>query len=777
MSDDLKVPAVGKRLVGFIQDRPFVSLVLGLMVIASLISGVGKLQVDFTYRAFFNEGDELLDRFDAFEREFGNDDAVVVAMHSPSGIFDVESATLLAELTERIWDMPDIIRVESLSNFNWVHAEDDDIIVEPLFPDDVPLTAELMAARKKIAMEHETLPNYLISEDAKTAMLFAFIIPGIDAPPDNPKIVHPVRELVAELTEKGDEAFYLSGGPPLSLAFEEVATADMQALIPFVLLATIVLLIALMRSVAGVILPLVVVFLSVISTLAFAGHAGIKLGNVTTTLPQILIAIGIADSVHILVTFYQSMKRGRSRAESARYSLLKNFMPTVLTSISTAIGFLSFASADLRPVADLGILAAFGTIVAWIFTYLVLGSLLFMLPLRASKVSDELIARNDEIAGRMTDTIKANRMPIIVVFAVACLVGLGLSVLNEVNSDPFKYFSEGYPTRVANEFIEAQVGGARGVELVVDAGTEEGIKDPDFLQRVEKLQAWIETQDKITRAVSIVDILKQTHRSLHGGDDAFFKLPDTKEMVGQELLLYTMGLPQGMDVSDRVSINNDRIRVTVLWTIAKSSEAVGKMREIEAKGVELGLKVVATGKNLLWQSLNGYVVQAFLVSLTTAIVLISLLLIIFFRSVGLGLLAMIPNVVPLIAGGALLYFLGQDLDIGTVLVGAVCLGIAVDDTIHILSNYNRLQSEGKNRRDSVHEVIAHTTPALFTTTAILVISFGTFAFATYSPNMYFGILTALILLVALFTDMTFLPALLLRKEKSSSGAEDAKSVA
>ena len=752
-----------ERIVGSIRKHPVITLFTGLLLIGGLIPGMGKISADFTYRAFFYDDDPLIQRFDKFERQFGNDASVVVAVHSPSGIFDVESAKLLQALTQRMWKVPWVIRVDSLSNFNWVHANGDDIEIEPMIPDDVELTAEILEERKRIALAHETLPNYLISKDGKTAMLFAAIKPGIDEPPDELKIVAEVRKVVADL-QRGDHTFHLSGGPPLSIAFAEATQADMQRLIPFVLLMTVLLLGVLLRRVAGILLALLVVFLTISAAMAVSGWLGRPLNSLTATLPQILIAIGIADSVHILVTFYRAMERGVDRKDAAEYALAKNFVPTVLTSLSTAIGFYSFSTAPLKAIASLGILAGSGTLLAWFVTYLVLGPILFLLPQKPKPAPDRIKA-GDGRARRLTDYLATHRRFVLGGFTVLCLAAAAISTQNTVDSDPFKYFQKGYPVREANEFIEAQVGGARGVELVIDTGAEEGIKDPALLSKVEALQEWIEARPRVTRTVSIVDVLKQTNRSLHGDKQDAFVLADTKETIAQELFLYTMSLPQGMDLNDRMTLKNDALRVTVLWTIPTSTEFMKEVDAIVVKAGELGLNLVPTGKNMLWQAMNGYVVRSFLVSLSAALVLISLLLIVFFRSPKLGLLAMIPNVIPLIIGGAALWLLGQPLDVGTVLVTSVCLGIAVDDTIHILANYNRLRVAGKSPNEAVFEVLANTGPALIVTSLVLVTAFGTFIFATFTPNLYFGLMTAIILVFALVTDLTFLPALLLTRKR------------
>ncbi|MEZ4272282.1 MAG: MMPL family transporter [Myxococcota bacterium] len=760
MSDDLPSTPFTRAVVGFIRKRPWLTLLLGIGFVALLSPGLGRLKADFTHRGFFRETDPQLKRFEAFERRFGNDDVAVVAMHSPSGIFDVESATVLRQLTEKMWQIPEVIRVESLANFQWVHAEGDEIIVESFLPEEGRISQEFLDGRKTIALRHETLPNYLISSDARTALVFARIKPGIEAPPNATLIIESVRQLLTQM-QGSDHVFHISGGPAITLAFKEASQLDLEHLVPFVLLVTVVLLVVLLRSWIAVTLSLLVVFLAVLGSMSISGWLGIEITSLTAALPQVLIAICIADSIHILVTFFRSMAQGKERKDAARYALLKNFQPTIITSLTTAIGFFSFISAELKPIAGLGILAGLGTLLAWWMTYTVLGSMLFALPIRSRKIAQHSGDLRQKRLGVLTDLLNRYKRVVVLSFALLCVLATATSFRNTVDSDPFKYFTESFPTRVANEFIEREVGGARGVELVIESGSPEGIKDPGFLRRVDKFQNWINQIPRVTRTVSLVDIIKQTHRSLNGGDDAYYRLPEDREAISQELFLYTMSLPQGMDINDRVTISNDALRLTVLWTIATSRDVMHTIDRIEAMAKDMGLTVEATGKNMLYQSMNGYVVHSFLVSVSTAIVLISVLLMLFFRSVSLGILAMLPNFVPLIFGGAVLWLLGQPLDIGTMIVASVCLGIAVDDTIHVLANYNRYRRNDYSPRDAVVNVFMHTGPAVVVTTLILVMAFGTFAFATFTPNLYFGVMTAIVLTVALITDLTFLPALLL----------------
>jgi len=756
--DKLHAGKINRAFVGFIAKRPWVSIGLGLLIFGLLVPGLGKLRADFTHTGFFWETDPKLTAFNAFERKFGNDDAVVIAIHSPSGVFDADTATLLKKLTDKMWHVPEIIRVDSLSNFNWVHASGDDILVEPLLPD--VLTPEVLAERSKIALSHETLPGYLVSKDGNTAVVFARVKPGLDVPPDAPAIMKATREVVASI-KGGDNELYVLGGPAMTNAFQEISQQDTMRLLPLVIGLAALFLITLLRSAVASVLPFVVVILATVGAFGLAGHLGLTQTVMSTVVPSILIAVGIADTVHILVSYVTALRKGAPRKQAAYHALSRNFLATFLTCITTAVGFFSFVTADLKPIATMGIMSGAGTLFAWIFVQLVVGGLLFLLPIKVKPFPAERFARTERRAHRLVDAIGRNRWPIIGVTAVLSAASLWYSMGVEVNSDPIQYFKKGSEIRTASEFLEDNVGSARSLEFVLDAGRAEGAKDPAFLRKADAFRAWLETQPGATRATSIVDVLKSMHKSLDGDKPQSYQLADTTEGIAQELLLYSMGLPQGMDVNDRITVGNDAIRLTLLNRIKSSRDTVSLVRLAERKGKELGLSVEATGKFYLYQQTNEYVVDSFLNSLWSSIIVIGIIMGVFLRSWKLGLISMIPNIVPLFAGGVLLRIIGQPLDMGTVLVASVCLGISIDDTSHVLANYASLRRLGVAPNQAMREVMAHSGPALLSTNAILITSFAAFATATFMPNVYFGILTAFTLAVALIADVFFTPALLM----------------
>lgn len=749
------------KLINFILTKPKQSILLSIVFIVFTAAGMARLTPNFSYRIWFDESSEFLQKFDQFEKQFGSDEMTVIMLESPSGVFDIETANTIIQLTDDFWKAPDVIRVNSLSNFNWTHANADDIEVEPLIANDIDLTQDYLNERKEVALNHRSIIRYLVSPDATVAIFYLKLKPFIKSTPDYEKVSNGIKEILAKYEGKSDHKFYMSGMSILNQSFKESTQKDLSFLVPLVILMSILFLAINLKSLGGVLQSLMIIGCSIILTMGAAGWIGFQINNVTAMVPQFMIAIGIADSVHILVTFFVFRKKGLDKIEAVRMSLDKNFKPTILTSLSTMFGFYSFSSAGIEPISMMGVMAGTGTLLAWIITYTLLGPLMMYLKYDP-KVDLELndAMKPSERSYYFADLINKFKFIIIVFFMFLGIFNTYLISKVQVDSNPTAYFDKKFPFRIATDFMESKVGGALGGEIVIDSGKEEGIKDPDFLNKVEVLQNWLEQKPYITKTVSIIDILKDTNKSLNGGSEQFYSLPTEKDAIAQQLFLYTMSLPQGMDLNDRMTLKNDSLKLTAMWTLKKSSEILGFADEVVAKGKELGLNASITGKAHLWQTINEPIVNSFVQSITIALVLISILLIIGLGSVKIGLFAMIPNSFPLLFGGGLIVILGKYLDIGTVIVGSICLGIAVDDTIHFVANYIKNINAGQSVRESMANIFTHTAPALFTTTIVLVASFGTFIMGTFVPNQSFGILVALVLSFALVADLVFLPALL-----------------
>lgn len=786
---------VANRWSKFIVNKPTHALVLFLALLFILLPGVFSIHSKWSPRIWFDEGHPEIQKLNRFEQQFGSDTFISLGFHHSKGVFQNDVLRKIQEVTEKMWQVKDVIRVESISNYNMIRAEGDEIIINPFLQeleDEKELPPLKLKELHREAMADDVLPDFFLSKDGTYTILYAYLIPGLGGKePNFVEAIEQTRQLIAQYAELPpipglpDEGLqiFMTGPAAGNDAFREVSANDNIKLIPFMFGFIILILFLQFRSFTSIILSLGLVGTTIGVTFGLMGHTGIIFNSLLAAIPGVLLAICIADAVHILTSYFYFRDLSYHSKDALHLSLVKNFQPTILTSISTAISFLSITHTDIAPIRDLGLLSGFGTLMAWLFTYLILGAAISYLspyldtiPIKTfefyklfQKGEDEQRRTRKRASSRlMASLIYKGRFPIIFAFVLISVFSVIIALRNEVNSDPMKYFHDTVPIRIAYDFTGTKLDGLRGIEFVVDSGKPEGIKEPEFLRKLDDFMKWMVADEEITRVRSVREIIKKMNQTLHQGKPEEYRIPDSSEAVGQLLFLYTIGLPQGMDLNNQFTLDNRFLRIKVTWKIETSKESEIKAAYLEEKAKEFGLSMKTGGNAPIYLSMNQKVVETFFSSMAMALCLVSLLLFVVYRDLFISLLSMLPNVIPLIFGGALMELLDKPIDIGTSIVSTVCLGIAVDDTIHFVSSYKQYRAQGMSPIDAITETFLVTGKALVITTVLLVVGFGAFVFAEFVPNRNFGMLCAMILFLALLTDLLFLPALLLTVDRNKA---------
>ncbi len=527
------------------------------------------------------------------------------------------------------------------------------------------------------------------------------------------------------------------------------------------------------RSTTAVIIPIVLSGATISAIFGLLGHLGLTYNSMLAAIPGILLAICIADSVHILVAYFHYINEGHKSKKAIAYSLTKNFQPTLLTSISTTISFFSITLTDILPIKDLGKLSGAGTLLAWVFSYLLIGGTLSLLSnYMDKKRAKKSLNKNKKIKSRFTSApaiiswIDKYKTFIIIFFILQFFGSLYLATQNEVNSDPMKYFADNVPIKKGYNFASKKMDGLRGIDLVVDSGKKDGIKNPDFLNRLDQYLNWLTKDSDIIKVQSPLTIIKKMHQVINKDNEDFYSIPDNQKTIAEIIFLYTMGLPQGMDLNNQFSLDNRFLRMRVLWKVKTSKESDLKTSLIIEKAKDFSIIVDSGGNVPLYTQMNAQVVSSFFKSMTMAIILVSTLLLFVFKDLFLSLLAILPNLIPLTVGASIMTIFNVYIDIGTSIVTSVCLGVAVDDTIHFINAYKNNKKRGLSTYDAIVETYSITGRALIATTTLLVAGFGVFVFADFVPSRYFGVFCSIILFYALVCDLLLLPAILLKFDKS-----------
>jgi predicted RND superfamily exporter protein len=750
-----------EHLSKFCIGRPKTNLVIAFILLILFTPFVGDIVLDFSARTWFRSNDPNITLLNSFERKFGNDESIILVIDSNESFFTPAKMRLLSEITDSMWQVQDVIRVESLTNYNLSFSEGDDISTEEFLAFDEIDNPHFLKKRTIVFDKHRVLPGVFLSKDHKSAVVYGRIVQKEESSLNPDAIFDDVKAIGEKYLAPLGIDYHILGAPALNVTFKRTSFIDLKTINPILVLLVIIYLILCFKNFWGVFLPLAIIGTTLIFMTGLIGFLKIKMNSLTFILPGIIIAIAIADSVHLLSTYFHLYKEEEGILPALKGAMKKNIWPIFLTSISTAVGFFSLTTSDVRPVSEMGLLAGIATLMAFLFSILIIPSSIVFFKVSPSLKQGQRRTINHSLARSYINFLDRYHLLVMIIFVTLSTLFGYLAYQNEVNSNPYEYFESSNPISVGNQFTLNTFGGVGGPELVLDSGRDNGITDPKFLDKVDKLQNWLNQQTYINRVISVVDIIKEVNQSLHGGLPENYVLPNSKEMIAQELFLYTMGLPQGMDLNNRMDLKQRSLRLSLLWSVQNSKESLDRVEQIEAKAIDLGLVISTTGKPILFQMMNSYVVETFLKSMGIALFVITFILIVVFRSLKIGLLSLIPNFIPIVLGAGLLTIIKTPVDIGCAIVASVTLGIAVDDTIHFLAHYNSLIRDGIERKEALIEVISGTGMALVVTTMILVSGFGLFIFASLTPNINFGILSSFVLFMALVCDLVVLPALIL----------------
>ena len=757
-----------KKYIEFLYKFRWVIAIGVPLLVLALASNLKHLEMDGSYRIWFGEDSKTLKDYDDFRRTFGNDDAMIISFRDENGIFNKKALQSIDNITQKLWRMKYVARVDSITNYQYVHAnpqEPDDVIVEDFIQDIDHHDKAYFQNRKEIATHDDLIVDGFISRDGKTTMISARLVPKVNDESDkSAEIMKMVHEILAPEIERTGYTYHLNGGPPLNQAFVEIGTSDAMTFTPLVIVASMILLLLLFRRVSGALIPIGVVVMTFMTVLAVQVLLGYKLNNFTANLPVFIVAIGIADAVHLYIIWLMYKREGEENKEAVYHSVQKNMLPVFLTSLTTAIGFATLTISKVIPVFTLGIATASGAVLAFVISLFWMPAVLLILK---KEVKAEVVAehKKQKSFGYGAFILRNNKKIIMIVSLLIAILGAGLFKV-KVDSNTIRYFDKSVDIRQATEFIMDNLTGPMAYEIVVDSGKKDGIKDPEFMRTVERFcKEYQEKFPDIRHMSSLVDTVKRFNKVLDNKE----VVPDSQNMIAQYLLLYSLSLPQGMEINDKMDIDEQKLRVTAQVNIVDTSKDLEMIRYVLAWWNNTPFTATVQGQTAMFAYMQSDVTDTLIYSLSLAVILVSLVMLIIFKRPKLLWVFILPNILPVMLVVGLMGWIGINIDIGVAIAGAIIIGVAVDDTIHFLVKYFDARKRGLGLEESFDEVLRYAGKAILFTTLILSISFSLFAFSTFTPNENFGIVTASALLIAFVIDLLLLPALLSLADKGKKG--------
>ena len=746
-------------------------ILVTVLWVAVAAAGIARLEFSANYRIFFDDESPELLALETLENTYGKNENIVFLIVPDDGDATSESALSAAVwLTEAAWRTPWSRRVDSLANFQYTTADGDDLHVRDLVDPQELTQADARSRIRAVALSDPRIAGSILARNGDVSVVNV----TVELPQDD--LLEPVAE-VAEFARKvaaeAEERFpgidlRIVGTVMINQTFLEASIDSQMIFLPASLLLMALVLGVLTRSWAGVATTGMVIVFSILASVGLGGWVGLPFSPPIAPAPTIVLMIVVANCVHLLVALQQSLRAGASKHDAIVESIASNLHPVFLASLTTALGFLSMNFSEVPPYRHLGDFVAFGIVASFILSVTFLPALLSLLPIRAAK--DRRGLRGPRM--NLLADFALRRGKVLSWGWLVIVIAMVLAIpRNELNDVLVHFFDESTEFRQDTDFMDERLSGNTLLEYSLEAPAEGGVTDPLFLAEVSNFADWYREQPPVRHVSVITDTFKQLNKSMHGDDPAAYRIPESRELAAQYLLLYELSLPQGLNLNNQIDRSRSATRVTISAETLHSRDVLELNARAEAWLKENAPQVAgvnSTGPAALFAYLGQRNIRAMLVGTVVVLLAISAILLFALRSLRLGLVSIVPNLLPALLGFGVWGLTVGQVGLSLSVVAAMTIGIVVDDTVHFLSKYRRARHEyGHGPEEAVRYAFDTAGHALFTTTVVLVVGFLIFAFSPFVPTAQVGVLVAMIIAFALIADLSLLPALLRAVDRGS----------
>jgi len=736
----------------FLDKFKYKLIILITLLVALLSISLKDLAYEGNYKIWFAKDSNVIKNYENFRSTFSGDDSFAIAFKDENGIFNEKAIHTILRLTKKFQKIEGVRKVESLTNYQHISSEGDDIIIE-----DFLFNTENLEKKKRLALKDELILNQLISKDGLSTMLSVKLAANISADEEvNIYVMKQIDKLLKEESLKSNYKFYMTGVPAITASLVTISQHDAIVLMPLAVVIVIVLLFLLFRNIIGILIPSVVVVFTFLTVLSIQILLGYKLNNFTVNIPSFISAIAIADAMHLYLAWLYYKGAGHVTKDAVTIALKQNMLPIALTSFTTAIGFASLGLSEVEPISTLGIAITSGAILAFLFSITLVPAILLTLK-SEHKIKPFVWFNFSKIVGYGAFIARHDKK--IVIFSTLLLMGLayGLNFV-KVDSNSIKYFTKETTVRQGSNFLEKELTGAMVYEISLNSKVKEGAKDPKFLNTIVAFEKELLKKYKnVTFTTSLKDIVVRMQHVLN--KEKSNDIPLSQNLVAQYLLLYSMSLPQGMEINDKINTTEQYLRLTFNSNIQATSKDLEMIDWIESWWKQHNYSAEVQGQTKIFAYMQSSITDTLINSIALTLFIVTVLMFLIYRNIKMLWIFIVPNIVPIILVAGIMGYARIDIDIGIAISAAVILGISVDDTIHFFSKYFEV-SKTKNFEESIDYVIQHSGNAMVLTTLMLSFTFMVFMFSSFVPNINFSIVTICALNLALLLDLIFLAALI-----------------
>ena len=749
-----------------IRYRPL-CIIISLLILAGLAQGLSKINFNPDINAFFPENDTLTTSHLSIEDTYSSMDNAVIGIGVKEGtVFTNEVLSLIEDLTERAWKTPHSLRVDSLSNYSYVSADGDDLYIEPFLEGSSTYDLKTLKEKELIIEEEELAYGAIISKDKKTSLInIVFDPPRKDIEAEYQESLNYVLGFLEEARKNHPEVdLIISGIVYMEYQSPMLLKAQMPKLMPTAILVILLTLFLLLRSLVAVAGSFLVILMSVVSAMGSIGFMSGDIAQPFIMVPILIATLAVADCVHLFTLYFQNLDSSRKSKEAMLESLKLNLQPLFLTSLTTAIGFLSLNLAPVEPLRGIGNGVAVGVFLAFIFTVLLLAPIVSYFNVKQSKNINfqKKIARK---LGRFS--IKNYKRLLVIVPVISCFL-MAFIPLNKTNDNPLEFYSERYTTSAADsKWISQRIGGTFPVSY--ELNSQGIVSDPEFLREVDKFSEWLASNKEVLHVSSLSKIMKNLNKTLHGKQEEWNIIPTEPDLSAQYLFFYEMSLPYGLDLTNSISQNKESIKLVASLKELGSLEYREFAKRVEnyaSQNMPEDMVSIGTGTRPIFAFMSNMLITQLTYALGIGIVLITATIILFFRSLRYGMLTSVTNLLPIGVAFGIWAIVSGEISMLVGIGMGTTLGIIVDFTVHFLSKYLHARRQKNLSAEEAVEYAFETVGfALIITSFSLILGFLVLLQAFFIPIHGFVLFSSIAFLSALIIDLLLFPALLITWDK------------
>jgi predicted RND superfamily exporter protein len=748
-----------KRFMSFVVAHPILGLVTALLVAAVLGSRIPELRTDVSPTTLMIADDPGAPIYERAKEQFGSDELTLVVVKA-ADVFQPRVLEVIETLSEELQGFEGVTRVDSLSTVHNVRGDGEWLTTDKLMRDGVPSSPEALASFRRDALRNPLVANNLVASDARAAGILVYTDAagadhGFDA-----RFSRLVEELVERVRTRSRLEIYQYGRPATQTLLSDTIIGDQLHIVPISLGVLSLVLIAMFRSPHVVVISGAARLLSVVWALGIMAFLGYPVTLLTALIPTLLITIGFTEDVHLIAEYHEKLRRGYKKEEALRRAAETVGMPLFVTSFTTAVGFASLSLSPIVVLGQLGRVAGLAFLSSYVVTVLVVPALLHfwpeprVTPLRDESDGERLLER---VLVAVGDWVTTHRRATLAAAAVVFTVGsIGASQIY-VDNAAVGFFRPDSTVRQRHDDVAHSLTGPSMFYVMIEAPAAGAAASAELQSAIVRLQDEIEATGEVSRTLSAADYIRLVHREMNGGDDEAFVVPDDDDLIAQYLELLHPG-----DLEKHLSYDRNSTNIMVRHQLVgthRIQALTDRIAELAAKTLPPGAVANVTSEGILQAHAAYSLASGMVTGLSYTIVIVTIVCALFFMSVRAGLLAVPPNVLPIVAGFGAMGFAKIPLNVGTAMVATVAVGIAIDDTVHYMARNSAELDRRHDVRAAMRETLRGEGRAIVATSIALACGFLVMQTSSFLPLAWFGVIAAFVMIVALVSDLTLTPAL------------------